>query len=265
MQVIKSSGEKERFSSKKIYYSIREAGGSKRLGKDAIKFLKSKYGQEVSTKEILITLLKFLKSESGVSERYDLKRAIMSLGPSGFPFEKFFARVLEYYGFKTTTDNKLKGKKIIHEVDIVAVKDKKWMIECKYHNESGIITRLHPAMYTYARFLDLERNNFDAPWLVTNTKCSEDAINYAKGVGLRITAWKFPAKESLQNLIMGKKLYPITILKNLSEKVINEIYELKIVIARDLLKFSSIELSKKTSLSEKEATNVLEEVKIVCS
>jgi len=263
MQVIKSSGEKEKFSGKKIYYSIREAGGSKSLAKEAVKFIKKRYTKDVSTNEILITLLNFLKKEPGVSQRYGLKRAILSLGPSGFPFESFFARVLEYYGFKTTTGNKIRGKRIIHEVDIVAIKDKKWMIECKYHNEAGTITKLHPAMYTYARFLDLGKHHFDSPWLVTNTRCSEDAIEYAKGVGLRVTAWKFPKDENLEKLIEEKKLYPITILKNLSERVLNEIYQLKIVVAKDLLDFSPSELAKKTSLNEKDAVKILEEVKII--
>ena len=265
MEVIKFSGEREKFDVKKIYFTVREAGGSKSLGHEAVKLIKSKYKGDVSTESILKTLLSFLKKEPGVSERYNLKRAIMSLGPSGFPFEQFFARLLEHYGFKTSVGNKIKGKKIMHEVDIIAIKDKKYMIESKYHNEHGIITKLHPALYTYARFLDLKNHNFDRAWLVTNTKCSKDAMAYAKGVGLKITAWKYPREESLQNLIMKKKLYPITVLNTLSEKIINEIYQLKIVIAKDLLDFTPLELSKKTSLSEKQAVKVLEEVRIVVS
>lgn len=265
MQVIKSSGDLEKFDPRKIRRTIREAGGSRTLALEAVRGVKKKYHENLPTKEILFFLLKFLEREPGVSERYNLKRAIMSLGPSGFPFEKFFARLLDYYGFKTTTENRIKGKKIYHEVDVVAVKDKKWMIECKYHNETGIITKLHPALSTYARFLDVKHNKFDSPWLSTNTKCSVDAINYAKSVGMRITSWKYPEKDNLQKLIQEKKLYPITILKSLSENVLNEIYNLKIVIAKDLLKFSSKELASKIGLSEKDASKVLEEVKTVCS
>jgi len=264
MKVIKSSGELERFASKKIYYTIRDAGGSKKLAKDAIKLIKKKYSSEVSTKEILLTLLDFLKREKGVSEKYDLKRAIMSLGPSGFPFESFFARILDYYGYKTSVGNKLKGKIIYHEVDIVAIKDgEKFMIEAKYHNEKGTITRLKPAMYTYARFLDLKRQKFNAPWLVTNTRCSQDAINYAKGVGLKMTAWKYPKKGNLQELIMEKNLYPITILKSLPLEGIEKLYDLKILVAKDLLKFSPKEISKKIKIDEQTATKILEEAEAV--
>jgi hypothetical protein len=168
-KVIKSSGEEERFNHRKIYSTVIDAGGSKKLAKEAVDEVKKYYREGMETKKILKLLLDFLKKEPGVSPRYDLKRAIMSLGPTGFPFEDFFARVLEYHGYKTKTDRHLKGKVITHEVDIVAVKKKKWMVECKYHNENGTISRLHPAMYTYARFLDLSRQKFDGGWLVTNT------------------------------------------------------------------------------------------------
>lgn len=265
MQVLKSSGEFERFNGKKIYLSIRSVGGSKNLANSAVKEVKKLYREKIPTKEILEFLLKFLKKEPGISQRYNLKRAIMSLGPSGFPFEKFFARVLEDYGYKTTVDNKLRGKKIIQEVDIVAVKEKKWMVECKYHNEPGTITKLHPALYTYARFLDLNRYHFFTSWLVTNTRCSQDAIEYSKGVGQKITSWKYPEKESLQNLILKKSLFPITILESISEENLNKIYNLKIVVAKDLFNFTPDALSKKTHINKKVISKIIKEAKEVCS
>lgn len=265
MQVIKSSGLIERFDKKKIYRSIREAGGSKKLAKDAIREVRRKFSKNVSTYEILSFLIKFLQREPGVSQKYDLKRAIMSLGPTGFPFEKFFARVLENYGFKTTTGNKLKGKMVYHEVDVIATKDKKWMIECKYHNQPGIITKLHVPLYTYARFLDLSSYKFDSPWLATNTKCSGEAIKYAKGVGLKVTSWKYPKEDNLEKLIENKKLYPVTILKSVSNDILNKIYDSGFVIAKDLLGFSEYDLSRRIGVDQKTASKIIEEVKIVCS
>jgi hypothetical protein len=264
MKVIKSSGEIEDFNFKKIYGTIRDAGGSKKLAKDAIGAIRKKFRDGVLTTKILDFLIEYLKREPGVSERYDLKRAVMSLGPSGFPFETYFGRILEEYGYDVDIGNKLNGKRIVHEIDIIAKKKKKWMIECKYHNSSGTLTRLHPAMYTYARFLDLKKYRFDRPWLVTNTKCSLDAIKYAAGVGLRITSWKNSKKDSLRSLIEKKKLYPITILKLLSEDVKCKLYDLKIVVAKDLLNYSVDDLVNKLGISRKEILEILEEVNEVC-
>jgi hypothetical protein len=263
MQIIKASGDSEKFTPKKIYYTIKEAGGSDRLAKEAVREVRQIYHKNITTKEVLDFLTKFLKKENGVSQRYNLKKAIMSLGPTGFPFESFFARILEYYGYTTQTDQHLRGTKIIHEVDIIAQKEKKSMIECKYHNQPGTSTSLHPAMYTYARFLDLSKYNFDFPWLVTNTKCSQDAINYALGVNLKITSWNYPENESILRLIENKKIYPITISNVLKKYELEKFYELKLVVANDVINKNITWLSSNTGIPENRMKKIIEELKII--
>ena len=266
MQLVKSSGEVERFNSKKIYNSIRKAGGSGKIANSAVKAVRAKFHPGIQSSEILEIILDHLKDEPGVAQRYDLKRAVMALGPSGFPFERYFARILEYYGYKTTLDNKLHGKRIIQEVDIVAKKPgEKWMVECKYHNQTGTISRLHPAMYTYARFLDLGKYKFTRPWLVTNTKCSHDAVAYAEGVGERVTSWNYPKEESLLRLIDDKKIYPITILKEMSPKILEKLYSLDLIVANDLLEKDISWIMKETGFNEKKVYEILGELKTILS
>lgn len=263
MNVIKASGVEQKFSSRKIYHTILEAGGSSNLARNVVNVVKDRYYENITTQEILKIILHELRGFPDVQAKYDLKRAIMDLGPSGFPFEQFFGDVLKYYGYTTQVGNFVKGKIITHEVDILAKKEKSYMIECKYHNEPGTSTNLHPALYTYARFLDL-RNKPDIPWLVTNTKCSPDATDYARGVGLKITSWNFPKEDSLQKLIQLKKLYPITILKNINNNTKEKLFQAKIMIAKNLLDYSIEDLMKKTKLSEKEILKILNEVKVIC-
>jgi hypothetical protein len=263
--VIKASGLEERFSSRKIYTTILEAGGNKSIAREALDAVREKFYPNIPTQEILRIILKVLKKYPGLAEKYDLKRAIMSLGPSGFPFEQFFAGVLREYGYKTKVGTKQKGKIITHEIDIIAEKEnpqKSYMIECKYHNEPGKHTKLQPAMYTYARFLDL-KIKLDQPWLVTNTKCSKDAIDYAKGVNLKITSWRYPKEESLLKMVSDKKIFPITILKKLDNETKEKLFKEKIVLIRDLLNYQVSELTKKTGLNEQEINKILEEVKQV--
>jgi len=190
----------------------------------------------------------------------------MSLGPTGFPFEQFIAGLLEEYGYKTKVGTKQKGKVITHEIDIIAENknnSKSYMIECKYHNQPGKHTKLHAALYTYARFLDLISIKLNQPWLITNTKCSEDAINYAKGVNLKITSWKSPEKESLQKLIEQKKIYPITMLKTLNNETKEKLFKDKIVLVKDLINYPIKDLIKKTCLNEQEINKMIEEAKKV--
>lgn len=265
-RVIKASGLEERFSSRKIYTTILEAGGTKEIAQKALDAVKEKYYENIPTNEILEIILNVLKKYPGLAAKYDLKRAIMSLGPTGFPFEQFVADLLEEYGYKTKVDVFVKGKIITHEIDIIAedkINSKSYMIECKYHNQPGKHTKLHAALYTYARFLDLTSLKLDQPWLITNTKCSEDAVNYAKGVNLKITGWKYPQEESLLKLIEQKKIYPITMLKTLDNEIKEKLFKNKIVLVRDLLNYQIKDLIKKTGLNETEINKMIEETKKV--
>ncbi|MDP2628966.1 MAG: ATP cone domain-containing protein [Nanoarchaeota archaeon] len=263
MKVVKYSGKIEEFNPEKIIGTILRAGGSKKLASEAVQEVIKNYHEGMTTKEVLNITLGFLKKEPGVPERYDLKRAIMSLGPSGFPFEIFFASVLENYGYKTEVGEKIIGRGFVYEVDIIAEKEKKFMVECKYHNKVGIITKIRYAKKAYERFLDLKSFGFNQPWLSTNTKCSYDAIEYAKNVNMKITTWTYPKTESLRELIEKKRLYPVTILKSLKPRIKERLYNSKILIAKDLLKYSPEELRQKTRLPEKEIKEILRKVREV--
>ncbi len=260
MEVIKASGEKEDFSYKKVYYSILETGASKILAKETTNLVKKSLYKEITTEEILKIILKNLKKELGIAEKYNLKRAIMNLGPAGYAFEKYFSEILNAYGYKTQTGIHIKGKRIIHEVDVLAEKQKKFMIECKYHNEKGIHTKLQSALAAYARFLDLKSHNIHQPWLVTNTKCSKDAVNYAKGVNLRITSWRYPKQESLAKLIQEKKLYPLTIIF-MNENQKKALLDNKIVTLKSLIETPEKELSSLTKIPLKEIIKLKEKAK----
>lgn len=266
MKIIKASGETEDFNPGKIYKTLIEAGASRSLAQEVTDTVRKRAREGITSHEILEIVLDKLKKYPGVRSRYDLKRAIMSLGPTGFPFERYFADILQEYGYSVSVGNHMKGKKIIHEVDILAKdkNNKKFMIECKYHNEPGKPTKLQPALYTYARFLDLSKN-FDQPWLATNTKCSKDAKQYALGVGLKITSWKYPEKESLIKLIMEEKLYPITILKSLDDKTKQKLFQMNVILAKNLQNFTVAQLCEKTELSAKKIKKILNELNLVLS
>jgi len=264
MYIIKASGEHEKFYSKKVYKEILKAGGSKKVANHVVSKLKKEVKNGMTSKKVLDIILKYLRVEPDVAARYDLKRAIMALGPSGFPFEKYFARILSEYGYKVKLNQNVKGKKVNQEIDIVAEANNKFMIECKYHNDRGKHAGLKEAMYTYARFLDIKKHGFDYPWLVTNTHLSNDAISYAKGVKLKVTGWRHPAKGSLKELIEKRKLYPITIIRSINEETKEKLYAGRIMVIKDLFKFSIDELIKKTGMSEKVLVKIIDEAKLIC-
>jgi len=260
--VIKANGEKERFSSNKIRRSILEAGGSKELANMTVEKIKKKRFDDISTGKILDLTLKSLKSDVGVASRYDLKRAIMQLGPTGFPFEKFFSIVLKNHGYDVKVGQTFQGKNITHEIDIIAKKKKTFMVECKYHNQLGAKTRVKVPLYVYARFLDL-KGKFDSPWVATNTKCTSDVKNYASGVGMKITSWNYPDGTSLRDLISAKKLYPITIIRGVSDDVKNKLFDSNVFLIKTLAESDIDNLRKRTRLSPKILAKIVKEAKAI--
>ena len=264
MYIIKASGEKEEFKPQKILGTLQRAGAPRKLAEGIVREVKAKTHAGTTTREILDMALGLLKNKQPeVSARYDLKRAIMNLGPTGFTFEKFFAEVLKNYGYETHVGRMVKGKIISHEVDIIAKKDLTYMIENKYHNSLGIYTNLKVALYTYARFLDLKKN-FDRPWLATNTRLSRKAIAYANGVNMKITSWQYPREGCLRSLIEKKKLYPITVLKSVNDTIKWKLSEANIVLVTNLLDHSLKELKAKTNISENLLRRIIEEAEKVC-
>src|SRR3972149_4640100 len=90
--------------------------------------------------------------------RYSIKKAISDLGPSGYPFERYFARVLEAYGYSSELNLIVEGHCVSHEVDILARKGGGlYVIECKYHNDGGKPTDVKTALYVHSRFMDIKK------------------------------------------------------------------------------------------------------------
>lgn len=236
VNIIKATGEIEPFSEKKVVDSLRRAGADKILAQKIVDKIKPLLYPNIPSFEIYSVVMKLLKKEkSEVAGRYNLKEAIMDLGPTGYPFEKFVAGVLSSQGFKTKTNQIVLGKCVSHEIDVVAQNDKKHMIECKFHSIPGGRTDIKVALYTYARFLDIkEKGEFDVPWLITNTKITQDAKDYALCVGMRVTAWDYPQGEGLNELIDKSGLHPVTSITSFSAQKKRELIEKGIVFCRDL-------------------------------
>src|SRR3990167_7712772 len=244
--VIKATGEKEAFSEEKLRNSIKRAGVPLELHDAALSHVKNILYPEIHTSEIYKHILEYLgQSPSPHSQaRYRLKQAIIDLGPTGFPFEKFIASILQKQDYKVDTDVVIYGLCIAHEIDVVAQKNnQKIMIECKFHNNIGNRTDVKVALYVFARYQDLTagwigRSNatrFNEVWLVTNTKASQEAIVYAQCMGMKIISWGYPEKGNLQDLIEIEKLFPVTCLINLTYNHKKILLENNIVHCRDLL------------------------------
>ena len=264
MLVRKRDGRLEEFSKAKIIRTCLKAGASKRIAEMVADEVESRIYDGISTDEVLEMVIELLlKHEYPRAERYDLKRSLIRLGPSGFGFEKFVARLLEEYDFETDTNVIVHGRCVEQEIDVVAEKDgEKYMIECKFHNQP-VYTGLKDVMYTYARFLDVSHHGFIQPWVFTNTKFSDEAKRYASCMGMKLTGWKYPENEGIEVMLESKGLYPVTILK-VDKEVIDAAVNAGLVFCSDVVNAGESGL-RAAGLSKDGARRLLEEAKKVIS
>lgn len=236
--VLKASGQIEPFNENKLRSSIQRAGIPPELVENVVIHIKSKLYENITTREIYKHILEFLqKSPYPFSHtKYSLKQSIMDLGPTGYPFEDYISEILKLEGYATQVRQVLQGKCISHEIDVVAEKNNiKSMIECKFHNTAGIKSQIHVSLYTKARFDDVkEKNNLTDAWLITNTKITSDALNYALCANMKVISWDYPEKGSFRDLIEKHKLYPITTLSSLTQNQKQMLAQNHVVLAKDV-------------------------------
>lgn len=231
--ITKASGDIVPFQKEKLRLSLLKAGADTNVAESIVEEVESHLFEGISTRKIYQQAHGLLKKRSKkLAGKYRIKQAIMELGPTGYPFEKFVALILKHQGFQVSTGQIVEGHCVTHEIDVVAEKgDHHYMVECKYHNQPGISCDVKIPLYIQSRFKDVEAQwklipghgtKFHQGWLVTNTKFTGDAIKYGTCIGLNLIGWNFPEKNSLRYLIEKLGLYPVTCMNSLTkaEKVL---------------------------------------------
>lgn len=274
IQVRKASGDLEPFSEEKIIRSLERSGVAKELRDRVLSQIKEELYDGITTQKIYSRIFELLEKEKSPSlGRYNLKKAIMELGPEGYLFEKFVGALLKHHGYEVETGVSVFGHCVSHEIDVIAQKDNQhFMVECKFHNQSGIRSDVKIALYVKARFDDVEaawkekpehQTKFHQAWLVTNTKLTSDAIQYGECAGMRLIGWSYPSSGSLQDLIESSGLHPVTCLNSLSPNQKEILLSSEIILCRDLLTADQAVFSS-LNLSEKQKAELLAEIRNIC-
>lgn len=256
IEVIKRSGEREPFSEDKVRRSLAKAGAPNTIEEKIIKKLNKKLYSGITTEEIYRLIFAWLKQEKTfLASKYNLKQAIIDLGPTGYPFEFFLARLLEAFSFQTATSQILTGQCVSHEVDIIAKTGSFdylaqsgnpacYLIECKFHGRPGIKVALKTALYVWGRFHDLKETNlavfgsqdhFTQGLLATNSRVTSEAAKYCQCVGLGVLSWDYPRGRALPDLVNKSNKHPLTCLSGLSARDKQILLKEGLVFCQDLL------------------------------
>lgn len=274
LDIIKSSGEKVKFSLEKLRASLKRSGADEHVVNQILDKVRDELYQGISTKEIYkraFTLLK--KNKSHFASKYKLKKAIYELGPTGFPFERFVSAILDYSGYKTEVGTILQGKCVSHEIDVIAHKNSEaTLIECKFHSDQGLNCNVKIPLYINSRYLDVKANwtktskdkaSLTEGWVVTNTRFTQDALEYGNCCGLYLLSWDYPKNNGLKDRIDRLGLYPITVSTLLTQREKQFLLSRSVVLCRELIndKFYLDHLG----VSETRKKKILDEISQLCS
>lgn len=272
IEVVKYSGQKAKFSIEKLKNSLRKSGAEESLVNEISNQVRDELYQGISTKEIYNRAFALLKKKKNAyASKYKLKKAIYELGPTGFPFEKFIGALLFYSGFEVKTGQILLGKCVTHEVDVVAKKNGQHIVaECKFHSEEGRNCDVKIPLYVHSRYHDIlnfysESNNSKKPnegWVVTNTRFTEDALNYGKCSGLHLLSWDFPKDNGIKDRIDHLGLYPITVSTLLTQREKQFLLSRDVVLCKQLIN-DSFYLDH-LGISENRKERIFDEIKLLC-
>ncbi len=260
--VVKKDKTIEPYSEEKIIKSLERIGASKDEIKEVLSEL-HKLPEKITTKELFRFIYQKLKLP--LKTKYNLKKAITLLGPSGYPFEHFIAHLLGRLGYQTETNIIVKGKCVNHELDVIAQKgEDKFFIESKFHLRESKKNDVKIILYFYGRIIDLYENNYQfKPWLWTNTKFTQDAIDFALCRKIKLTASNYPSDENLFRLIDKTKAYPVTILTCLKFNSCYNLIKSDIILVEDLLSKPKEEISKIIKGDEKLVDNLFHEARFL--
>ena len=273
INIIKYSGDVVAFDVDKLINSLRRVQASEALIQQIVEQVESQLYDGITTKQIYKMAFKMLKGKSRVSaSKYKLKKALMELGPSGFPFEKLVGKLLAHEGFETKVGVIVQGNCVQHEVDVIAQKDNyHYMIECKYHSDQGRFCNVKIPLYIHSRFLDVEKQwehqkgheaKLHKGGVYTNTRFTMDAIQYGKCVGLLLTSWDYPMGNGLKDRIDKSGFHPLTALTTMTKSEKTKLLDKGIVLCKE--PHEKPTLLNQIGIDKTRHKNILEDSEALC-
>lgn len=273
IKIIKASGVLELYSRNKLIHSLQQSGADVKAIEFVVQEVESKLFEGISSKTIYDLSFSILRKRAlGIAARYKLKKAMMEMGPSGYPFEKFVGEIFRLQGFGVAVGQVLQGHCVTHEVDVIATKGmEQHFIECKYYLRNGKNANVQVPLYIRSRVDDLIKERSMQPeyagytffgGIVTNTRFSTDAISFGECTGLQLLSWDYPEGKGLKDIIDQEQIFPLTVLTNLTISEKKMLMDIGIVICSQLLEYP--EALEKIGMVIKKQNKVIREVRSLC-
>jgi hypothetical protein len=227
VEIVKWDGRREQFDVGKLRHSILRLGAPPELAKSVSEQIESEAYSGMTSKEIFDLVTAKLKTyEPALSLREDLKTGLARM-KGGSEFEEYVRLIFQAHGYTVKGNTVIQGRCVTHEIDGIAERDDECIyLEIKHHSSSHSYTPFDVTLAAKAKWDDLQsgyesgstRYCFNRVLVVSNTRLSAHASQYAECVGIDHLGWNAPPGRGLDCMIEEKGLYPITILRTLHEE-----------------------------------------------
>jgi hypothetical protein len=268
MNLVKGNGEIVAYDPHHVRTNVQRTGASIELAQKVVDDIAPKIVDGMSTFALHNLVKASLQKQSTCYAcRYDLRDALMHLGPAGFNFEFFIAEILNAHGYRAhVPPGMMRGACVEHEVDVVAEKDgRRMFIEAKFRNTKDDVVDLKDIMAAWSRFLDLVDGaalgyveHFDECYIMTNARFTESARQFGECKGMHLIGWDYPKNSTLASLIDQRSLYPVTVIDDFSPVEIKALAEQKLLLCKKLDGMDPEELSAKIQVSVTRATEMID-------
>lgn len=251
MRVKKYSGELVPFDETALRRSLTRSGANEQEVNMVYESIKGSVYDGIPTKELYEMAFNALRGKkNSYAARYSLKRAIRELGPEGFYFEKWIARLFQEDGYEAVTGQTVQGHAVSHEIDVVALKGNEMLaIECKFRNDAYAKISVTTPMYFKSRKEDItgisyrffnQDHEFTDGWLVTNAYLTTDSIAFGNYYKVNLLSWDYPKGSCLKTRVDSNAEYPVTCLTNVTEQDKAMLLKFQCILVKDLVKSPQI-------------------------
>lgn len=268
-KILKKGGKQELFVAEKLCDSIVAVGAPDDLAMQVCSIVDESIESGISTDKIFNTTRKYLKEyDPKIAALYALERGLGALGPSGFLFEQYIAALFTEMEYKVKTNVYGQGESVTHEIDVWAEKGNNvFVIEAKYRNDYRAKTHINQVMYADARCEDIKRQARKEGdmreyymWVVTNTRFTDAAIDYVQHREMQLMGWDFPKYINLMKIVSEKKLYPVTILPSITDKILKQFSADGLVLVKYFCSITPEHLQEKYEIKPNLARRLIAEV-----
>jgi len=242
--VVKWDGRTEDFDSQKLIRTLTRMGAPQKVAEEVADKIAQQVRDGMTTKKLYEMAVKALESHQEIVEfRRDMKQGLARIG-TGLQFEAYVRLLLEAYGYEVSGNLVLQGACVTHEIDGIAEKDGEVIyLEVKHHSVLERYTPFEVTLSAKAKWDDLRAGceqglndcEFNRVLIVTNTRLTKHAEQYANCVGIEHLGWNTPRGHGIDWFIEHKKLYPVTILRSVTTKERNSLYKYGILTLQQLI------------------------------